>query len=63
MKLSPLTDSGKKIHLPTQETQEMWLQSLGQVHPVEEEMTTQSNILDWKISWTVEPGTLQSMGL
>ena len=46
-----------------QETQETWLQSLGQVHTVEEEMTTQSNILDWKISWTEEPGTLKSMGL
>ena len=53
----------KKNHLPMQETQETWLQSLGQVHPVEEEMTTQSNILDWKISWTEEPGTRKSRGL
>ena len=61
MKLSPLTECrsqykgfpggtvGKKIHLPMQETQETWLQSLGQVHPLEGEMTTQSSILDWKI--------------
>jgi len=26
-------------------------------------MTTQSSILAWEISWTEEPGGLQSMGL
>ena len=26
------------------------------------EMATHSSILDWKISWTQEPGGLQSMG-
>ena len=45
-----------------QETQEMRVLSLGQVDPQEEEMTTLSNILAWKISWTKEPGGLQSMG-
>ena len=45
-----------------QETQEMRVLSLGQVDPLEEEMTTLSNILAWKISWTKEPGGLQSMG-
>ena len=30
---------------------------------LEKEMTTQSSILTWEISWTEEPGRLQSMGL
>ena len=30
--------------------------------PLEEGMATHSSILDWKISWTEEPGGLQSMG-
>ena len=25
-------------------------------------MTTHSSILDWRIPWTAEPGSLQSMG-
>ena len=29
--------------------------------PLEEEMATQSNILAWEISWTEEPGELQSL--
>ena len=37
-------------HLPAmQETQETWVQSLGLEDPLEEEMTTQSSILAWKI--------------
>ena len=36
--------------------------SLGQEDPLEEEMTTHSIILAWKIQWTEEPGRLQSMG-
>ena len=43
--------------------QEMWVQSLGQEDPLKEEMATHSSILAWKISWTEEPGELQSMGL
>ena len=42
-----------------QETQN---QSLGWEDPLKKEMATQSNILAWKISWTEEPGGLQSMG-
>ena len=42
-----------------QETQELWVQSLGQDDPLEEEMATHSNILAWKIPWTEEPGGLQ----
>ena len=30
--------------------------------PLEEEMATHSSILAWTISWTEEPGRLQSMG-
>ena len=42
--------------------QEMWVQSLGQKDPLEEEMVTQSSILAWRIPWTEESGGLQSMG-
>ena len=39
----------------------MWVQSLGQEDPLEEEMATHSSILAWRIPWTEEPGRLQSM--
>ena len=42
--------------------QETWVQSLSQENPLEEEMTTHSRILAWRISWTEEPGGLPSMG-
>ena len=42
--------------------QEMWVQSLGQEDPLEQEMATHSSILAWRIPWTEEPGGLQSMG-
>ena len=44
-----------------QETKEMWVQSLGQKDPLEEDMATQSNILPWRIPWTEEPGELWSI--
>ena len=31
--------------------------------PLEKEMATHSSLLPWKIPWTEEPGSLQSMGL
>ena len=43
--------------------QEMWVLSLGQEDPLEEEMITFSSILAWEIPWTEEPSRLQSMGL
>ena len=43
--------------------QETWVQSLGQEDPLEKRTATQSSILAWRISWTEEPGGLQSMGL
>ena len=33
-----------------------------QEDPLEEGMATHSSILAWRISWTEEPGRLQSMG-
>ena len=45
-----------------QETQEMWVRSLGWEDPLEKEMVTHSSILAWRIPWTEEPGGLQFMG-
>ena len=42
--------------------QQMQVQSLGQEDPMKEEIETHSSILVWKISWTEEPGELQSIG-
>ena len=42
--------------------QETCVQSLGQEDPLEEGMATHSSVLAWRISWTEEPGGLQSMG-
>ena len=52
--------SAVKNPLPMWET---WVQSLGQEDPLEKEMATHTSILAWEISWTEEPGRLQSMGL
>ena len=52
-----------RIHLPVQETQEVWVQSLVGEYPLEEEIATHSSILAWEIPWTEEPGGLQSTGL
>ena len=35
---------------------------LGWEDPLEEGMTTHSNILAWRIPWTEKPGGLQSIG-
>ena len=43
--------------------QEMLVQILGLEDPLKKGMATHSSILAWKISWTEEPGVLQSMGL
>ena len=42
--------------------QETQVQFLGREDPLEKEMATHSSILAWEISWTEEPGGLQSMG-
>ena len=44
-----------------QETQEMWVRSLGWEDPLEERMTTHSSILAWRNPWTEDPG--RPMGL
>ena len=43
--------------------QEIQVQFLGQIDPLETGMTTHSSILAWEIRWTEEPGGLQSTGL
>ena len=47
-------------NLPTM--QDTRVQSLGWEDPLEKGMATYSSFLAWKISWTEEPGGLQSMG-
>ena len=44
------------------EVQKTCVQSLGWDDPLEEDMATHSSILAWRITWTEEPGGLQSMG-
>ena len=44
-----------------QETQEMQVQTLSQVDPLEKGMATNSSVLAWKILWIEEPGWQQSM--
>ena len=46
-----------------QEPQETRVQSLSREDPLKEGMATHSSILAGRISWTKEPGRLQSMGL
>ena len=53
---------GSVIKNPMQETQEMWVQSLGLEDPLEEGMATHSSVLAWEIPRTEEPDGLQSMG-
>ena len=40
----------------------MWVPSLGWEDSLEEGMATHSSILAWRITWTVEPGRLLSIG-
>ena len=40
----------------------MWVRSLGGEDTLEEGLATHSSILAWRISWTEEPGGLQSIG-
>ena len=46
-------------HLPTM--REAWVQSLGRKDPLEKAMATHSSTLAWKIPWTEERCSLQSM--
>ena len=42
--------------------QKTWVQSLGREDLLEMEMAIYSSILAWKMPWTEEPNSLQSMG-
>ena len=42
---------------------ETWVRFLGQEDPLEKEMASHSSTIAWKIPWTEEPCSLQSMGL
>ena len=55
---SLIAQLGKNL-LAMQETR---VRFLGREDPLEKEMATHSSILSWRISWTEEPGRLQSMG-
>ena len=44
------------------EIQEMWVQSLGQEDPLEDEMTCHSSIFAWKIPWADELVVYSSLG-
>ena len=63
------TDIDKKASLVVQMVknppamQETWVLSLVWEDPLEQGMAIHSSNLSWRISWTVEPGRLQSMGL
>ena len=57
------TYSSYKHALPMQETQEMWVLSLGWEDPLKKDMGTHSSIFAWRIPWTEAPGGIQSMGL
>ena len=60
--------SPRGIHLVSQmikslpAMRETHIQSLGWEDPLEKEIAIHSSILAWRISWTEEPGGLQSMG-
>ena len=46
-------------NLPAMQETGFW--SLGHVDPLQKEVVIQSSFLTWRISWTEEPGGLQSM--
>ena len=56
----PGGSDGKKKILPAMP--ETWVLSLGREDPLEKGMATHSIILAWRIPWTEEPGSLQSIG-
>ena len=45
-----------------QETQEMWVRSLGRGKPLEEGMAIHSGVVALIVPWTEESGGLQSLG-
>ena len=61
LKASPMAQGIKNLTCHA-ETREIWVWSLCQKDPLEEEMATHSRILAWGIPWTEETGGLQSVG-
>ena len=57
-----LDDSSILKNPEMQETQEMWVRSLGRGHPLEEGMATHSSILAGRIPQTEKPGGVQVIG-
>ena len=57
------TEANQQQQQAMQETQEMWVPSLGQEYPLEKGMATHCSILSWKTPWIEGTGRLQSMGL
>ena len=53
---------GSRIHLLMQETQETWVQSLGQEDLLKEKVKIYPSILAWTIPLTKKPGRLRFMG-
>ena len=59
------TCGGISVKEPTYQCKrhnETGVQTLAREDPLEEDMTTHSNVLSWRIPWTEEPGGLQSIG-
>ena len=50
------------LNLSVNIMQETWVWSLDWEDPLKQEMANCSSILAWRISWTEEPGGLQSTG-
>ena len=77
VKLITSWDSGKRLHLnaigasqvvlvvknlsASAGEREIWVQSLDQEDPLEEDMATHSSVLAWRIPWIGQPGRLQSI--
>ena len=61
--LQPLLPCGSVVKTPPamQETQEMWVWSLGREDSPEDDVTMHFSILAWRIPWREEPGGLQSI--
>ena len=54
--------SGKELACQCRRRKETRVWSLGWADLLEDDMATHSSILAWRIPWTEEPGSLQSVG-
>ena len=59
--VSPGAWDSKELMKNPPAVQETQIWSLGWEDPLEKEMAIHSSILAWRISWTKEPGRLQSI--